>query len=293
MKPEKRACPQCRNTRLVRDHVRGELICASCGLVLDDHFIDTGPDWRAFEDEKRHTGPPVSETIHDLGISSRIGRKDRDALGRQLTPTHAAVFRRLRRLDRRAHMTNSERTLTRAFQEQTRVCHNLGLPSFVRERAASLFRKVAKERTLRGRPVEAVAAAAIYITCREFGLERDIGELARESGADLRDLKRAYGLLARSFHVTPSPVEVTYCVHDMAERLGLGEYLRDAAIERLRKRKAPSKKLALEEAAAAVYSVCREAGRPMTQARIAEAINFSRASFSKLLTPAPRSAEES
>jgi transcription initiation factor TFIIB len=269
------------------------LICTSCGLVLEDRFIDTGPDWRSFKEETRHTGPPVSETIHDLGISSRIDQKNRDALGRQLTPARAAVFGRLRKHDRRTHMANSERTLTRAFQEQARVCHNLGLPNSVRERAAFLFRKIAKERTLRGRPIEAVAAATIHLVCKEFGLERGANELVRESGVDPRDFKRAYGMLTRNFHVVPSLIEITYCVHDIVERLGLDENLLDATIRRLERRKALNKKQALEEAAAVIYSVCREARRPVTQARIAEAINFSRASFSKLLAHAPRSAEKS
>ena len=279
---EKRTCLGCGSTKLALNP-SSELICTRCGLVQGDLIMDSGPDWYASDEGKRHTGPPVSESIHDHGISSKIGWKDRDALGHQLTPTHTAVFRRLRKHDRRAHMANSGQTLVYAFQEQARTCHNLGLPKSVRERAAFLFRKISKERTLRGRPIEAVAAAAICLACKEYGLERGTGELVRESGADPRDFKRAYDMLAKSFHVALSPVEVTYYVHDVAEKLKIEDKLRNAVIKKLRGRKVLNKQQALKEVAAVMYGACSRAGEPVTQERIAEVINFSRASFSKIL----------
>jgi transcription initiation factor TFIIB len=269
--------------RLVRNE-RGELVCAGCGFVVDEYFlVDTGPDWRAEQQEKRHTGPPISGTIHDYGISSRIDRRDRDVLGRQLTPARAAAFRRLRKLDQRAHVTNSERTLTRAFQEQARVCHNLGLPNYVRERAATLFRKVAKERTLRGRPIEATAAAAIYLTCKEFGLERDLDELARESGIDPGDLKRAYSALVRVFGLRLSPIEPAYYVLDIAEGLGLKESERNRILELIGRKKRISERDAIRTVASAVFAACGERRKGLSKKKIADAINLSRASFSKFI----------
>ena len=37
-------CPECGSKHLVRDYERGELTCEDCGLVLDDQFIDQGPE---------------------------------------------------------------------------------------------------------------------------------------------------------------------------------------------------------------------------------------------------------
>jgi len=82
---------------------------------------------------------------------------------------------------------------------------------------------------------------------------------------------------------TLSQVEVTYYVHDVAEKLNLEDDLRNAVIKKLRGRKVLNKKQALKEVAATMYDACYRAGVPVTQARIAEAINFSRASFSKIL----------
>src|SRR3989449_4657146 len=81
-------CPECRSERLVRDYERAEIVCESCGLVLDDFIIDEGPDWRAFDSEQRgspeRAGPPSSVMSHDKGLSTSIGWRDKGAYGPQI-----------------------------------------------------------------------------------------------------------------------------------------------------------------------------------------------------------------
>merc|ERR1719387_2447403 len=49
----------------VLDTCSGDLICTGCGLVLEDHFIDEGRDWRNFLDEG-HEADRVSKD-HTIG----------------------------------------------------------------------------------------------------------------------------------------------------------------------------------------------------------------------------------
>ena len=76
-------CPQCRSTHLSKDYTRAELVCEECGLVIDDAFIDHGPEWRAFDSDQREkrarVGAPMTYTIHDKGLSTMIGWKNRDS----------------------------------------------------------------------------------------------------------------------------------------------------------------------------------------------------------------------
>jgi transcription initiation factor TFIIB len=62
-------CPECNSGHLVRDYERGELVCEDCGLVIDDQFIDQGPEWRAFDveqgEKRARTGAPMTYTIPD------------------------------------------------------------------------------------------------------------------------------------------------------------------------------------------------------------------------------------
>ena len=75
--------PECAGRQLGRDYERGELICEDCGLVLDDQFIDQGPEWRAFDveqgEKRARTGAPMTLTIHDKGLTTEISKKNKDS----------------------------------------------------------------------------------------------------------------------------------------------------------------------------------------------------------------------
>src|SRR5229473_5044630 len=81
-------CPECRGDHRRRDYSRAEIVCESCGLVLDDMIIDEGPEWRAFDSEQRESreraGPPSTIMAHDKGLSTSIGWRNKDAYGRRL-----------------------------------------------------------------------------------------------------------------------------------------------------------------------------------------------------------------
>ena len=65
------ACPDCKGTHLKRDYDHAEIVCADCGLVLEDNIVDTGPEWRAFDMQQENAlaraGPPMSTTLPDKG----------------------------------------------------------------------------------------------------------------------------------------------------------------------------------------------------------------------------------
>ena len=46
-------CPECGSEELIGDYERAEVVCARCGLVIDENLVDMGPEWRAFDHEQR------------------------------------------------------------------------------------------------------------------------------------------------------------------------------------------------------------------------------------------------
>ncbi|MBC7218621.1 MAG: hypothetical protein H5T49_00585 [Hadesarchaea archaeon] len=273
------ACPQCGGTKFVQDHDRGELICTSCGFIVQERIVDTGPDWRAFEGEKKkHTGPPISETLHDRGISSMVGWDDSDARGKGLSPESRAKFRRLRKWDQR--LENHDRSLIRALQVQKTICYNLGLPRYINERAALLYRKATKK-TFRGYPAECVAVAAVYLACREFSIRRDLKEFASACGASLEKLRNAYLELAKHFPLRPPPVSPMSVMNNIAAKLGISETVKQRVLERLKTAEAVTEKEALKMISAAIYEA---SDRSVTQEEIARAVSLSRVSILKVVS---------
>ncbi len=44
-------CPECNSINLQVDEKHGEVICKSCGTVLDENLVDTSPEWREFSED--------------------------------------------------------------------------------------------------------------------------------------------------------------------------------------------------------------------------------------------------
>jgi len=144
-------CPECGSNHLSKDYSRAELVCRNCGLVLDEDIIDHGPEWRAFDSEQREkrarTGAPMSYTIHDKGLSTVIGWKNRDSYGKSIPTKNRAQIYRLRKWARRIRISNAtERNLAIAFSELDRLSSGMGLPRTVRETAAMIYRKADNRR---------------------------------------------------------------------------------------------------------------------------------------------------
>ncbi|MGD2072993.1 MAG: transcription initiation factor IIB [Candidatus Thorarchaeota archaeon] len=208
-------CPECGSTSVVEDITRGEKICGGCGLVLSDHRIDTGAEWRAFTSEEANlrsrVGAPLRYTIHDKGLSTMIDWRDRDGSGRKLSPTRRSEIYRLRKWQIRSRVHSSvDRNLARAMSELERMASQLGIPQPIRELAALIYRKTIIQKLVRGRSIEAMVAATLYAACRIRKKPRPLDEIADASRIDRKKLGQCYRLLLRSLKIKiplSSPVD--------------------------------------------------------------------------------------
>ena len=57
-------CPECGSKNFYRDPDKAEMVCAKCGLVLEESMVDTGQEWRAFDHDQKmkraRTGAPLT-----------------------------------------------------------------------------------------------------------------------------------------------------------------------------------------------------------------------------------------
>jgi transcription initiation factor TFIIB len=194
------ACPECGSLDVIRDNEKGEMICATCGLVLSDHRIDTGPEWRAFTSEERdsraRTGAPASYAIHDKGLSTLIDWRDRDGKGGSFSAKQRAQIYRLRRWQIRTRVHSSmDRNLAQAMTEIERLSSQLGLSKSLKEHAARLYRKLIAGRLWRSRSIDATSAAAVYAACRHRGSPRSIEEIAEHSRENKKKISAHYRML--------------------------------------------------------------------------------------------------
>jgi transcription initiation factor TFIIB len=182
-------CPECDGR--VTTNTR-ETVCDGCRLVLADQPIDHGPEWRQFEGDdepdRSRVGQPLSPTQHDHGLATEIGTHV-DGRGRRL---HGAARRwgyRLRREQTRTTRgQSSDRNRMHGNFEIGRLCSGLELDVSLRQQACALFASAQNAGLLRGRSVEAIAAACVYAVCRLDGrpvTQEDVERFAHDSGVSV------------------------------------------------------------------------------------------------------------
>jgi len=271
-------CPECGSPRLIRDYKRGEFICQDCGLVIEETYIDSGPEWRAFDSEQKEkrarVGAPITYTIHDKGLSTIIDWSNKDYYGKSISIRNRAQLFRLRKWQRRIRISNAtERNLAFALSELDRLASALGLPKSVRETASVIYRKAVEKNLIRGRSIEGVVAAALYAACRQAGVPRTLDEIATYSRVDRKEVGRTYRFIARELGLKLMPTSPTDYIPRFCRALGLSGEVQRKAIEIIKK--AEEKELTSGRgptgvAAAAIYIASILCGERRTQREVAE-----------------------
>jgi transcription initiation factor TFIIB len=193
-------CPECGNTNLISDDSRGEIVCNVCGLVLSQNTIDSGPEWRAFSSEeanrKARVGAPTTLTIHDKGLSTMIGWKNKDAFGKSISPKMKAEVYRLRKWHVRTRTNKSiDRNLAYAMNELDRFASQMNVSRELKESAAHIYRKMAHKNLIRGRSIEAMLIASIYLSCRLNNIPKTLDDFIEFALVDKKKIARCYRLI--------------------------------------------------------------------------------------------------
>jgi len=272
-------CPECGSTNLVQDYDTGETVCGSCGLVVQDLSMDKGPEWRAFTQEEKESrsrvGIPMSYSVHDKGLSTSIGRVDRDAFGRKLPLSTRLQMWRLRKWQIRSRVHSSiDRNLAQAMAELDRLSDKVSMPGPVKERAAVIYRKALDKGLVRGRSIAAIAAASLYAACRTTGTARNLREISEASLVSRKDVARCYRLLLRELDIHMPIADPMTFLSKIAERSAVSGRTRAIAVKVLqqaRERYVSAGKDPMGLAAAALYIATQLAGERKTQKDIADA----------------------
>lgn len=271
-------CPECGSEKVIRDYEAGEIVCMDCGFVVATKLTDRGPEWRAFDDEQRakrtRVGAPMTYTIHDKGLSTMIDWHDRDIYGKRLSPGQKAQVYRLRKWQRRIRVSDAtERNIAFALSEISKISNALSLPKNIVETASVTYRKAVKERLIRGRSIQGVTAASIYVACRKCGLPRTLEEIAQASNLNKKEVGRSYRFLVKELNYFIPPLKPSQCITKFSNQLtmpGIVEEIAHKILTMAKELKLTSGRGPTGIAAAASYIASVLTGERKTQREIAE-----------------------
>ena len=272
-------CPECNSRNLETDTDKGEFVCSDCGLVLADNIIDQGAEWRVFSpeqgDQRARTGSPMTERLHDKGLSTDIDWQNRDWSGKAIkSGPGRSQFYRMRKWQKRSRVSNSvERNLSHALAELDRISSRLDIPVSIREQASYIYRKCVENRVVRGRSIEGVTAASLYAACRLGGVPRTIDEIAAASRTGRKEIGRTYRFMRQTLKMRIDPPRPQDFLSRFCSLLGLSATVEGLAhdyITKLQALEADSGRGPTGLAAACIYIASVVGEQSRTQREVAE-----------------------
>lgn len=273
-----RTCDECGGT--VRENEQqGELVCEDCGLVIDETQIDRGPEWRSFDqsdrNEKSRVGAPVTNRLHDKGLSTNIDWRNKDSYGKAITGRKRQRLNRLRTWNERFRTRDSkERNLQHALGEIQRMASALGLGNQIQETAGVMYRRCLDEDMVTGRSIEGMATACLYASARQCNVPRSLDEVVPVSRVDHQEVSRAYRYISQELGLKIEPSDPRQFLNRFISELDIQDknkvrrtaeaLLDDAEAANLHSGKSPT-----GLAAAAIYTAALMEGEKQTQADVA------------------------
>ena len=223
-------CPLCKSDNaIITDPKSGEVICTKCGMVVSDRIQETREtSHRLFtaegSKERGRTGMPTSLARSDMGLSTVIGKTDKDASGSKIEPSMLSTIHRLRTWDFRTQVyTSTDRSLRFAFNELHTLKDKLGLPDAIIEKTAYIYRKSQERGLTRGRSVSALLAAAIYIVCRQMGVPRTLDDIAIISNIKRKSIAKCYRQIIIELDLKLPMIDTTKCIARVANKVNISE----------------------------------------------------------------------
>jgi len=224
-------CPDCQLVQpdVVIDNAAGDVICANCGLVLEDRTIDENSEWRTFGSggdksagaDPNRVGSPTNPHLGGAGLSTVIGKGSGDRL--------------LNRASGRAGAgATAEYGLLRGFTEIARVADRINLNHSTKETSQELFKIVFEDgKAIRSRGFDESVAACVYMACRKEGFPRTLKEVCAVSSAEKNNIARAYKIarkvLQEELSLNMGVVSASDYLPRFCSALGLPHQLKNAA----------------------------------------------------------------
>src|SRR3989475_276997 len=157
----------------------------------------------------------------DKGLGSMVGNGLRDAKGNRIDARSGAALNRLRRVSQWPGYDRTERALAPGLAQLSSLSSRLGLAPAFRERAAIILRKAIEAGLSRGRSMDAIVAAVVYLAAKQLGAPRGLHELSEATGVTVHRISLTAKVVSRELGVFSRASRAEDFVPRFASQLGL------------------------------------------------------------------------
>jgi transcription initiation factor TFIIB len=198
-------CPECKDSsNIVEEFSSGDMVCGNCGinsfclfdclgLVLGDRIVDTRSEWRTFAndengDDPSRVGAVADPLLNGSQLDTIISARD----------GYSGRAKELSRTQTKNAATKSEQNLVSAYKEIGAMSEAIGLPKVVSDIAKQLYKKVEDSKQLKGKTIQSIIAACIFIACRQANVPRTFKEICALTKVPKNEIGRVYKIIEKN-----------------------------------------------------------------------------------------------
>lgn len=220
----------CKKLSVITDNALGEILCSSCGQVLEEKSSETiSYGYDTVDHTKNNTGSGNSLTMYDMNMTTVMS--NRDAVGKSISGAAKNEFYRLKILNTRSTVASKNKTLRSALLFLNVLQVKLGVPDSVAENSAHLYRKAVRAKLTVGRKSKNIMCACIYASCKQNGVPRTLNEISITSNIGKKEIARTYRRLVEELSLSVQPFNSKEFLTKIANEAQIGEKSRRYALE--------------------------------------------------------------
>lgn len=179
-------CKYCKaQNSIITDFSAGQVVCSSCGAVLEDRIIDETYEGRNFGSENQgsggkdqtRVGGPLNAYADEVNLGITIAPK-----------RHGDPYSNIRIRS----SGSSNNSLQRIFKRADELAQKLDLKQSIVDKTRDLLAKVEKEKKLKGRSLDCIIASVIYVACRLRSVPRPLAEIAINLNLDKKTVNKCF-----------------------------------------------------------------------------------------------------
>lgn len=272
-------CVECGSIRLTRHEENS--VCLDCGFVINTNTPHRSPerDSSGKRREAKYANAYIKTLTPHNGGQNDIDRylDDYNKLDEKFRKHLIKLWWKNARVS-----DATEKNLSLGFSEITKISDILSLAKIVPEKAATTYKMIVCKRSVRGRNIRTLSAAAVYMACKQCGFPQTLNEVAEASGISKRDVGKGYRFLAKELNYSIPPIEITKYLNNLLNRVTISEKTKETAdkiLEVIDELRLTCGRNPMSIAAAAMYTAVLLTGDGKTQREIAESSRLTEATI--------------
>jgi len=156
--------------------------------------------------------------------------------------------------------------------------NKLALPDTLKEKSIRLYKKVIEKNIPKGRSVDAMVAATIYVACRDSDTSCTLNDITDATGLRKNSIAKCYRAILVTLNLQMPVSDINQCVLRIASDMGISKKVKQHAIHILhfaQKRNHLAGKDPMGIAAAAIYIASMDHDENISQRKLAKAARIT------------------